>query len=61
MGTHAFFGRASYGVTGVLMLGVKFDYVLLVGALIVIAASRALKDSSAGDHTGTSKRTQTAA
>ena len=50
-----------YGATGVLMLGVKLDYVLLTGALVIIGASRALTLSRVNMATPTRKRTQTAA
>lgn len=51
----------AYGATGVLMLGVKIDYVLLTGALVIIGASRALTSSRVNMATPTRKRTQTAA
>jgi hypothetical protein len=51
-----------YGATGVLMLGVTLDYVLLAGALVVIGASRTLTSSSIRrPPTASSRRTQTAA
>jgi hypothetical protein len=50
-----------YGATGVLMLGVKLDYLLLAGALVVVGASRAPTVYRADRPTATSKRTQTAA
>jgi hypothetical protein len=44
-----------YGATGVLLLDVKLDYVLLGGALVVVAASHALTVSKADRPTATSR------